>query len=136
LPWGETVIVGSGIDVIEIARVERALGRRGGRFERRVFTPQEIAACRRFARPAAQFALRFAAKEALMKAVGTGWARGVRWVDIETLSGVGDAPELTLALHGPVADHARRLGAARSHVSVARSRRHAFAVVLLEAGLR
>ena len=129
------MIVGSGIDVIEIERVARALGRRGGRFERRVFTPQEIGACRGFARPAAHFALRFAAKEAVMKAVGTGWARGVRWVDIETLPGENPA-ELRLVLHGPVAEHARRLGAARSHLSVARSRRHAFAVVVLEADPR
>ena len=130
------MIVGSGIDVIEIERVARALGRRGGRFERRVFTPQEIAACHGFARPAPHFALRFAAKEAVMKAVGTGWARGVRWVDIETLPGGTDPAELRLVLHGPVAEHARRLGAARPHLSVARSRRHAFAVVVLEADPR
>ena len=126
------MIVGSGIDVVEIARVERALGRRGERFERRVFTPQEVAACRRFARPAPHFALRFAAKEAVMKAVGTGWARGVRWLDIETLPGVGGARNLRLALHGPVADHALRLGSTCPHLSVARSRSHAFAVVVLE----
>ncbi len=130
------MIVGSGIDVIEIERVERALGRRGERFERRVFTPQEIEACHGFARPAAHFALRFAAKEALMKAVGTGWARGVRWVDIETLPGGTAGAGLRLALHGPAAEHARRLGAARPHLSVARSRRHAFAVVVLEADPR
>jgi holo-[acyl-carrier protein] synthase len=128
------MIVGSGIDVVEIARVERVLGRRGGRFERRVFTPQEVAACHRFARPGPHFALRFAAKEAVMKAVGTGWARGVRWVDIETLPGVGGG--LGLALHGPVAEHARRLGSTRPHLSVARSRSHAFAVVVLEGAPR
>jgi holo-[acyl-carrier protein] synthase len=130
------MIVGSGIDVVEIARVEHALGRRGERFERRVFTPQEVAACRRFARPGPHFALRFAAKEAVMKAVGTGWARGVRWLDIETLPGSGGALSLHLALHGTVADHALRLGSARPHLSVARSRSHALAVVVLEAAPR
>ncbi len=134
MPWGETVIVGSGIDVIEIARIERALGRRGERFERRVFTPREIEACRRFARSAPHFALRFAAKEAVMKAVGTGWARGVRWLDIEALPASGSSAELRLELHGPVLAHARRLGATRPHLGVARSRSHAFAVVVLEAG--
>jgi holo-[acyl-carrier protein] synthase len=117
--------------------VARALGRGGDPFERRDFTPQEIAACHGFARPAPHFAVRFAAKEAVMKAVGTGWARGVRWVDIETLP-VATAPtELRLVLHGPVAEHARRLGVARPpHLSVARSRRHAFALVVLEADPR
>jgi holo-[acyl-carrier protein] synthase len=130
------MIVGSGIDVIEIERVARALGRSGERFERRVFTPQEIAACHGFRRPAPHFALRFAAKEAVMKAVGTGWARGVRWVDIETVPGAAAGAQLHLVLHGPVAEHARRLGAARPHLCVARSRRHAFAVVVLEADPR
>jgi holo-[acyl-carrier protein] synthase len=127
------VIVGSGIDVIEVVRIERALERHGERFAQRVFTPREIAECRRHTRSAPHFALRFAAKEAAMKAVGTGWARGVRWVDIETVS-TPDSPALSLELHRDVADHARRLGATRPHLGVSRSRRHAFAVVLLESG--
>ncbi len=128
------MIVGSGIDVIEIARIERALARGGARFERRVFHPSEIAACRRFRRAAPHFALRFAAKEAVMKAVGTGWARGVRWVDIETLPApaAGAAGVLVLALHGRVGEIARELGGATPHLAVSRTRSHAMAVVLLE----
>jgi holo-[acyl-carrier protein] synthase len=139
------MIIGSGVDVIEIARIERVLGERGDRFERRVFTPAEIEACRGTGRPAAHYAVRFAAKEAVMKAVGTGWARGVRWVDIETSApaqaraGVSD--RLLLVLHGAVARIADDLatgtgGFATPHLAVGRSRTHAVATVLLEARSR
>jgi holo-[acyl-carrier protein] synthase len=139
------MIIGSGVDVIEIARIERVLDERGERFERRVFTPGEIAACRRTGRPAAHFAVRFAAKEAVMKAVGTGWARGVRWVDIETIAPGGESAavsdRLRLELHGEVGHVADGLaarlgGSARSHLAVSRSRTHAVASVLLEASRR
>jgi holo-[acyl-carrier protein] synthase len=128
------VIVGSGIDVIEIARIERLLARSRERFERRVFTGAEIADCRRFHCVAPQFALRFAAKEALMKAVGTGWARGVRWVDIETrLDPRAQGGNLRLTLSGRVAEIAQELRACATHLAVSRTRSHAMAVVLLEA---
>ena len=127
------MIVGSGIDVVEISRIERALERSGGRFARRVFTPQEIAACEARRRPALHFSVRFAAKEAAMKALGTGWSQGVRWVDIET---VPDAQRpsalLRLQLHGRAAEHAVRSGTSRCHLAVSRNRTHAVAMVLLE----
>ena len=126
------MILGSGVDVIEVARIERVLRRFGARFEQRVFRDGEIQACRRHRRPALQYALRFAAKEALMKAIATGWAHGVRWVDIETVgSGAADG-RLSLVLHGRVAELARRQGAVRTHLGVGRSRRLALAAVLLE----
>ena len=140
------MIIGSGVDVIEIARIERVLKERGERFERRVFTPAEIACCRATGRPAAHYAVRFAAKEAVMKAVGTGWAHGVRWVDIETCvaSSADGAPKnriserLQLELHGAVGRVADEMaaglgGSARPHLAVGRSRTHAVATVLLEA---
>jgi holo-[acyl-carrier protein] synthase len=127
------LIVGSGIDVVEIARVARALERHGGRFAARVFTLGERDACSRWARPAPQFALRFAAKEAVMKAVGTGWARGVRWADIEVVMGSEPDAAPTLRLHGRVAELAVARGGARLHLALSRSRSHAMAVVLLEA---
>lgn len=140
------MIIGSGVDVIEIARIERVLGERGDRFERRVFTPGEIEACRRTGRPAAHYAVRFAAKEAVMKAVGTGWSGGVRWVDIETcvpgdVPGAGISERLLLQLHGAVGEvasalAARQGGAARPHLAVGRSRTHAVASVLIEAALQ
>ena len=130
---GGHVIVGSGIDVIEIARIDRALARGGGRFERRVYTEGEIAACDGAARRAIQFAVRFAAKEAAMKALGTGWAQGVRWVDIETVPRPDRRGELVgLELRGRVAEVAARWGHVRPHLAVGRSRTHAMATVLLE----
>ena len=128
------MIVGSGVDVIEIARMESALRRRGERFEARVFTLEEISACR--GRPAAvmQFAVRFAAKEAAMKAVGTGWARGVTWHDIESVPqprGASFGPWL-LNLYGRAGEIARELGVNRVPLATARSRTHAMAMVLLE----
>jgi holo-[acyl-carrier protein] synthase len=132
LRTGGTVIVGSGIDVVEIARVGRVLARHAERFATRVFTPQERADCDSFAHPVPHFALRFAAKEAAMKAVGTGWAKGVRWADIEVLSqGLAAAPRLQL--HGRVAEIATSRGGTRLHLALSRSRTHALAVVLLEA---
>lgn len=127
------MVVGSGVDVIEIARVARAIERRGERFERRVWSAREIVECRRSARPADQFALRFAVKEATMKAVGTGWARGVRFVDIESMARAGQPGGMEIRLHGRTADRAQDLGAVRHHVSATHDRTHAFAVVLLEA---
>jgi len=129
---GGLLIVGSGIDVIEITRVESALRRSGERFERRVFARSEIDDCRSRRRAGLHFAVRFAVKEAVMKALGTGWAGGVRWVDIETVSEPGGSPDrLSLRLHGRVAE----LAAARNahpHLAVSRTRSHAMAFVLFE----
>ena len=126
------MIVGSGIDVIEINRVESALRRSGERFERRVFACSEIDDCRSRRRAGLHFAVRFAVKEAVMKALGTGWAGGVRWVDIETVSDPSGSPDqLSLRLHGRAAE----LAAARSalpHLAVSRTRSHAMAFVLFE----
>ncbi len=131
------MIVGSGIDVIAIARIERALARSGERFARRVFAGQEIAACRLRRRAAPHFAVRFAAKEAVMKALGTGWAEGVRWVDIETIpDSDGRQDQLALALHGRAAELAARLGGNRVHLAISRTRSHAVALVLLESERR
>jgi holo-[acyl-carrier protein] synthase len=127
------LIVGSGVDVVEIARVERALARPGERFARRVFTPAEIGDCRRHARPGPHFALRFAAKEAALKALGSGWGRGVGWQDVEVAR--DGAPEaVRLRLHGRAAELAQARGSAVAHLALARSRSHALAVVLLERG--
>jgi holo-[acyl-carrier protein] synthase len=126
------LIVGTGIDVIEITRVERALQRSGERFVRRVFAGSEIADCRARRCAGPHFAVRFAAKEAVMKALGTGWAGGVRWVDIETVSEPSASPDhLTLRLHGRVAELAAERNA-QPHIAVSRTRSHAMAFVLFE----
>lgn len=81
-PGRGEMILGSGVDVIQVQRIEHAHERFGRRCERRVLHDAQVRLCRRHQRPTLQYALRFAAKEALMKAIGTRWARGVRWVDI------------------------------------------------------
>ncbi len=126
------MIVGTGVDVIEIARIERALRRSGDRFARRVFALSEIAACRIRRRAGPHFAVRFAAKEAVMKALGTGWAAGVRWVDIETVTETsGSSAQLSLRLHGRVAELVAERSA-HPYLAVSRTRSHALAIVLLE----
>ncbi len=126
------MIVGTGIDVIEIARVERALRRSGERFERRVFAGSEIGDCRSRRQSGPHFAVRFAVKEAVMKALGTGWADGVRWLDIETVSESSESPDqLSLRLHGRVAELAAERNA-HPHLAVSRTRSHAMAFVLFE----
>ena len=77
------MIVGVGVDVVEIPRLRKILARYGERFAQRVFTPEEREYCAAHTDPAPHYAVRFAAKEALFKALGTGWARGVTWQDVE-----------------------------------------------------
>ena len=123
------VIIGGGIDVVEIARVERALGRRGTRLRDRVYTEREIADCARRGRSSPHFALRFAVKEAGMKAIGTGWRRGVAWRDFET---VETEHGLELEIHGRALEFCRARGFARAFVGASYTRTHAFAQVVLE----
>src|SRR6201984_3864431 len=102
-------IIGTGVDIIEVERVERALTREvtGVRFRQRVFTEREVAYCESRGRPRYQsYAARFAAKEAAMKAMGTGWNRNVGWSEIEVVRERGHAP--TITLHGKAAEFARR----------------------------
>lgn len=123
------MIIGGGIDVVEIARVERALARRGERLRTRVYTAREIADCTRRSRSGAHFALRFAVKEAGMKAIGTGWRRGVAWRDFETR----ETPlGLELEIHGCALAIARERGFARAWVGASYTRTHAFAQIVLE----
>lgn len=123
------MIVGSGIDIVEISRVERALERRGERMRQRLFTPRERSECARRRRPGPHLALRFAAKEAGMKAVGTGWRRGVRWLDFEVLEGQGG---LELHLSGRALHFSRQRGGDRVWLAAAYTRAHAMAQVVLE----
>jgi holo-[acyl-carrier protein] synthase len=129
------VIVGSGVDVVEIGRIERALARAGERFAARVFTPAELADCRRHRAPARHFALRFAAKEAAMKALGTGWGGGVGWHDVEVVRDAAGGGPL-LRLHGGAAERARASCGLLPRLALGCSRSHALAVVLLEVPAR
>jgi len=119
------MIRGIGTDIVEIARIERALARFGTRFETRLFTPGEIALAHARPNPARVFATRFAAKEAFVKALGTG-LRGMRWQDIEVTKDALGKP--ALALHGAAA---KALGTATVHLSLSDDGGIALAFVVL-----
>jgi holo-[acyl-carrier protein] synthase len=121
-------IIGIGLDATELARIDEVLQRYGERFTRRVFTPGEIEYCTRRRFPVPHFAGRFAAKEAAMKALGTGHSRGVIWKDVEIVRRGGPP---TLQLHGAAAAHAARLGMRRALVTITHSQTLAFAEVML-----
>src|SRR6201982_2600190 len=91
------MIVGLGVDIAEVQRVQGAIERQGERFLKRIYTEKERAYCEQFKDKYERFAGRFAVKEAAMKALGTGWSRGVRWVDIEVVRGPGSPPSIALA---------------------------------------
>ena len=123
------VIVGAGIDIVAVARIEAALARRGDRFRERVFTEAEVRECGSRRRAAPQFALRFAAKEAGMKAIGTGWRDGVAWRDFETLERGG---RFELRVSGRALELARERGFERAWLGASWTRTHAVAHVVIE----
>jgi holo-[acyl-carrier protein] synthase len=124
------MIVGTGIDIAEVPRIRAALERHGQRFLNRVFTEGEIQYCESKANRVERYAARFAAKEAGMKAIGTGWNHGVRWRDIEVARQPGGRP--TLLLHGKAAEFAARLGATNIALSLTHTAEQAMAQVILE----
>lgn len=124
------MICGTGVDIVEIDRIAGVWERHGPRFLRRVFTPGERAYALRRGHPIPHLAGRFAAKEAVMKALGTGWARGVAWRQIEVRRAPGQAP--TIRLTGAAARRAKALGGSRWHLSISHARSHAVACVILE----
>ncbi|MDP6538415.1 MAG: holo-ACP synthase [Planctomycetota bacterium] len=123
-------IVSIGTDLVAVDRVSEAIERRGERFLRRVFTDGERAFCEAKARPATHYAGRFAVKEAVMKALGTGWTGGVRWAEIEVVRPGNEAP--TLVLHGETARIAEELGIARVWISISHDRDLALAMAVAE----
>jgi len=124
------MIVGLGVDMTEVDRMEAAIGRHGRRFLERLFTPSEIAYCERHRHCAERFAGRFAAKEAAMKALGTGWAQGVRWVDIEVVRELSGKP--TLKLSGAARAIAARLGVMHIALTITHDGNTALAQVIFE----
>jgi holo-[acyl-carrier protein] synthase len=121
-------IVGLGIDATEVDRIAQSLERYGDRFLRRVFTDQEIAYCMRRRNPAPHLAGRFAAKEAGMKAIGTGHAFGVLWRDLEVVRR-GGPPQLQF--HNAAGAHFARLGASRALLTITHTDSLALAHVIL-----
>jgi len=126
------MIVGSGIDLTEIGRIQKSMDRYGGRFLARVYTSAEQAYCLRKRKAAESFAARFAAKEAGAKALGTGISYGVNWLEIEVVREPSGKP--TLKFHGRAAEFAARLGVVRSALSITHTGDLAMASVVLEDG--
>ncbi len=124
------MIVGTGIDIAEVPRIRQAIERHGERFIKRIFTEGEIQYCESKANRIERYAARFAAKEAGMKAIGTGWNHGVRWRDIEVARKPGGRP--TLILHGKAAEFAAGLGATNIALSLTHTAEQAMAQVILE----
>ena len=119
-----------GTDLAEVDRIRASIERYGTRFIERVFTPLEIAYVERKANRFERYAARFAAKEAGMKAIGTGWRRGVRWHDFEVANLPSGRP--TLALHGVASGIAEQLGVRNITLTLTHTAAQAMAVVILE----
>src|SRR5438067_9050889 len=124
------MIVGTGIDIAEVHRIGEAMERFGARFLHRVFTEGERRYCDSKANRVERYAARFAAKEAAMKALGTGWSRGVRWRDIEVVRPKGQRP--TIQFHGEAAAIATKLGTKNIALSITHTSEEALAHVILE----
>ena len=124
------MIIGLGVDIAEVGRVKAAIERHGETILRRLYTPAEREYCERFKNKYERFAGRFAAKEAAMKALGTGWSRGVRWVDVEVVRPRGGRP--TIKLHGEAAKISERLGVKNISLSITHTADQAFAQVIFE----
>jgi holo-[acyl-carrier protein] synthase len=124
------MVVGVGIDVIQNERIRESLQKFGPRFINRIYTEIETSYCNNCVDPAIHFAARFAAKEAAFKALGTGWAAGVKWKDIEVQRLASGKPELHL--YGEALVRATEMGATRFHVSLTHDQLVSCAVVLLE----
>jgi holo-[acyl-carrier protein] synthase len=126
------MIAGIGVDLCEVERMEAAIARHGERLLARLYTPAERRYCESKPNRMERFAGRFAAKEAAMKAIGTGWSRGVGWRDFEVTRAVGGRP--VIVFHGVARRIADEMGVTRALVSITHVRSMALAQVLLETG--
>jgi holo-[acyl-carrier protein] synthase len=124
------MLVGTGIDVVEIARIAASIERYGDRFLAKIYTSAEIAYCRRKKNAAESFAARFAAKEAAAKALGTGIQHGVTWTNIEVQRAPGSRP--TLHFSGRALKMAEKLGVRHISLSLTHDKNIAIASVQLE----
>ena len=124
-------IVGTGIDIVEVDRIAKTAERYGDRFLNRVFTEAEADYCRSRGVPAQHLAGRFAVKEAVLKALETGWSGGINWRDVEVTKGRGGEPGVRLT--GVAAARAEELGIVKIHISISHSHRNAIAQAIAEA---
>jgi holo-[acyl-carrier protein] synthase len=123
------MIIGIGVDIVEIHRIRNAL-RGTQRMQERVFTEEEIQFCTSRKRQYQHFGGRFAAKEAALKALGTGWSRGIRWKEVEITDDETGKPILTF--HGKAKEIFEQLSARTAWISITHSPDHAVAMVILE----
>jgi holo-[acyl-carrier protein] synthase len=126
------MVLGLGIDLVEVARIEQALDRFGDRFAERVLHPEELAYCRSQKRPGPFIAARFAAKEAVSKAIGTGIGSELGWQDIIVRRLPSGAPAVELLGKGRAL--MKSLGASRIHLSLTHTDGHAAAAAVMESG--
>lgn len=124
------MIIGTGIDIVEIARFRKIFAGSGERFLNRVFTPEEQKFCLARKDPIPHFAARFAAKEAVFKALGTGWAKGVTWLDVEIQRREESFP--VVLLQGTAQEIAASKGTGRIHISLTHTDNWAAATAILE----
>jgi holo-[acyl-carrier protein] synthase len=124
------MIVGSGIDMVEIRRIQQSMERFGERFLNHIYTPAEQAYCLRKRNAAESLAARFAAKEAGAKALGTGISRGVYWLEIEVVREPGGRP--TIRFSGRAAEIASHMGVAHAALSLTHTSDLAMASLVLE----
>ncbi len=123
-------VKGIGIDVVKVGRITDSLERFGERFERRIFTEGELAYCRGHKDPLPHLAARFAAKEALSKAIGTGFSNGVSWKQVEVIQPGGRRPALQLTGRALEIFHSQ--GCTSSHLSLTHDGGLAIACVVIE----
>lgn len=124
------MIIGTGIDIAEVPRVAAAIERFGQRFLQRIFTEEEIRYCQSKQNAAERFAARFAAKEAALKAIGTGWNRGIGWHEVEVRRERGQRPSIHFS--GKAAIVFEHIGAKRASLSLTHTSEQAMAMVILE----
>ncbi|MBN1393964.1 MAG: holo-ACP synthase [Pirellulales bacterium] len=122
-------IIGVGTDITECLRIARMIERHGELFIERVYTDEEIKYCGARKQATQHYAGRWAAKEAVLKALGTGWRRGISWRDIEVRNEPGGRP--VVAVRGGVKDLVEQLGAAEIHVTISHCRTHATATAIV-----
>lgn len=124
------MIAGIGIDIVDIGRVQALLSRYGDRFTQRVFTEAETTYARRSVKPAERLAGRFAVKEAVLKAFGTGKSQGILWRDVETVRGSMGKPEVIL--YGNALKYLNKLNGTKIHVTITHDGGKAVAFVIIE----
>ena len=122
------MIIGIGTDLVSIPRMRKALARWQDRLVERLYTPQEVVECDGRPQPEVHFASRFAAKEAVLKALGTGWGEGIAWREVEVAGGRGRAPEIRLT--GRAREVAQRRGMRQTFLSLSHDGDYALAFVI------